>query len=334
MTPYFRNGDLENLAYRVEFAVARSDWIPILRAWWIASGYLWIHGPWSLYLRVESCALIAARAMARQGCHVAKVLEGLVLGEMAWWAMDTGDFRRAAARLAHCYRLFASVEDTYGQARILRYQATLAYRRSRLTRAWELAVQALELLGDRESLDRSPMTTLLRDLGDLFGEPQISILEEVGYSESIDEMRPVQLSEVQQVLALVAGRRRRWDEAWRWMSAARMELDRDPARYAYWRVGLLAQEGKLRRLMRHWALAEATYRRCLKDARLLDRPDMEAAALVGLADALWYQGQGDEAIRCASAAKRVYQALGLANTVRMIDAALKQRVNPVKQVRG
>jgi hypothetical protein len=328
---------LANLADRVAEFARRGHAAPALRLWWRWSGQLFTFGAWGTYEVLDQAALVAARSFEHE--PVARLVEGLVLAELGWLAMEYGDSATATARWAQAENMFAMLDDALNLARLRRYQAGLAYRKRRIRwLPWVRGVErpaheALALLEDERRLQHSPMCHLRRDLERLVNAPLVDNLEEGGYSEDVGLLRVVHLAEVYNLLASLAARRLDWRAAWAFNTRADNVLPKpngpgEVDRYAYWRVGLMHNRGRHHLREVHIAEAEAEFEasialaRALPAARAKPRRDMVAAGLLGLAACSEQRGDFRRAAELALGAREIYVELGTYDTVDYASAVI------------
>ena len=130
--------ELENVLIAADYAYKLQDWTGFRQFWSPVTWQLWVTGDKQRYVAYDEKFLEAARAQQ----DVAT--EAVILAELAWAYLERGDFTAADRALAEALALCDVLPDGQLQrARVLRYQAKIAFKCADPARALDL-LQASE----------------------------------------------------------------------------------------------------------------------------------------------------------------------------------------------
>ncbi|MBW4495948.1 MAG: tetratricopeptide repeat protein [Oscillatoria princeps RMCB-10] len=243
----------------------------LINVWEKTSLDLWEQGYWQDYFRCGKIALKCARTLN----HVAT--EGKLLNELGWALMEREYFTLARQHFNKSLRKFQSIKDADGQCQSLRYLGVLHQRMKLFGSALKYYRRAVTLLATKgreaPSDQRIKWAGHEAELHNLLGNFYLKL----------------------------------WDlpASYRELNLSLKQYRALGEKFCYYQPGPLLNLGRWHFIQGDYDQARRYYQECRLLSKKLHRTDMEAGALLRLAELAEAQGNKEEALSLAQESEEV-----------------------------
>lgn len=258
----------------------------VIALWDVISTPLYEFGFWNEYLELEYAALRAAQELEQ------RALQGEILNELAWLAMDRGELDQAEDLARRALQIYSALEDRRGIVIAKRYRATILMERKEFI----LARAEFEKLLDE--IHRYQADTDAKLARALFSQ-EITTHDSLG----------IVLTELGE-----------YDSARRELKYA---FQHAPVRGEPAQAESLYNLGILARKQNENELAKAYLQDCLTLCQKINLKDAGARALFQLAQLASADGKTVQAQNMAEQARRIFHALGASANEKQVAAFLR-----------
>jgi tetratricopeptide (TPR) repeat protein len=131
--------------------------------WQRLSSYIWLQGLYSEHMECEGYAFSAAEKIEEVDQREGQRLQAQIAADLAFVYLEIAELDKAEEFEKQSEAIFRNLEDHIQLARVLRFKATIAYRRQDFEKTLGLCQEGLQLLDEAEIVDKDQKKGIDKD---------------------------------------------------------------------------------------------------------------------------------------------------------------------------
>jgi tetratricopeptide (TPR) repeat protein len=147
----------------MRYFLTHNDPWQVIWYWQHLSSYIWLLGLYSEHIECEGYAFSAAEQIKAVDQHEGQRLQGQIAADLAFVHLEIAELDKAEEFEKQSETIFRSLGDHLELARVLRFKATIAYRRQDYEKTLGLCQEGLQLLDEAEYAEKDQKRGIGKD---------------------------------------------------------------------------------------------------------------------------------------------------------------------------